>query len=129
MSDRNNMTTWTRDTLHNAGWNRYMDAERTQLAQRATGQLRRAIGHQPEEEAQEELERIAAEDERQAKEGMVPLRKDGRVYYKHIDDLTREDRWARLEAEQVTLMWIKGRIEGAKIAREWHEKGWDQPDT
>jgi hypothetical protein len=121
--------TWTTDPYHDDAWKAYMDTERAQLAQRATGQMRRAIGRLPKGDSAEDLERIAAEDERQAKEGMVPLRKDGRVYYKHIDELTREDRLARLEAERVTLMWIKGRIAGKKIAREWHQKGWDQPDT
>jgi hypothetical protein len=50
-------------------------------------------------------------DQRLAKKGMVPLRKDRRLYHKHIDDLTPEDRSARLEAERVTIMRIKGRIE------------------
>jgi hypothetical protein len=48
-----------------------------------------------EGESEEELERMAAEHQRLAQQGMVKLRCDGRVYYKHIDDLTREDIAAR----------------------------------
>ena len=75
-------------------------------------------------ESEEDLERIAKEDQRRAKEGMVPLRKGGRVSHKHIDELTREDVAARLEAERVTAIWLRGRIEGEKIARELQEAGW-----
>jgi hypothetical protein len=109
------MGTWTTDPYHDA-WEGYMQTERAQLAQRASGQMRRAIGRVLKEESEEDLERIAAEDQRLAQEGMVPLRREGRVYYKHIDDLTREDVGARLEAERDTAMWLRGRIEGERIA-------------
>ena len=38
---------------------------------------------------------MAAEHQRLAQQWMVKLRCDGRVYYEHIDDLTREDIAAR----------------------------------
>ena len=81
-----------------------MDTERAQPAQRAAAQMRRPIGRVLKGESEEDLKRIAAEDQRLAKEGMVPLRREGRVYYKHISDLTREDVGARLEAERVSAM-------------------------
>ena len=59
---------------------------------------------------------------------MVPLRKDGRVY-EHIGELTREDVAARLEAERVTVMWLRGRIEGQKIAAQWRENSLGQPEA
>jgi hypothetical protein len=111
------MGTWTTDPYHDAAWEGYMQMERTQLTQRASGQMRRAIGRVLKGESEEDLERIAAEDQRRAKEVMVPLRKDGRVYYKHISDLTREDVAARLEAERFTVMWLKGRIERVRGSR------------
>jgi hypothetical protein len=66
-------------------------------------------------------------DQRLAKKGMVPLRKDGRLYHKHIDDLTREDRWARIEAERDTIAWLRGRIVTEKVAAMWRRRGSDRP--
>jgi hypothetical protein len=123
------MGTSTTDPYHDAAWESYMETERAQLAQRASGQMRRAIGGVLKGESEENLERIAKEDQRLAQEGMVPLRREGRVYCKHIDDLTREDVGTRLEAKWVTAMWLKGRIEGERIAAQLREKGWDQPDA
>ena len=123
------MGTWTTDPYHDAAWEGYMQMERAQLAERASGQMRRAIGRVLKGESEEDLERIAAEDQRRAKEVMVPLRKDGRVYYKHISDLTREDVAARLEAERVTVMWLKGRIESERIAAQLRENAWDYLDA
>jgi hypothetical protein len=112
------MSVWTTDPYHDV-WESYLHTERMQLSERASGKMRRAIGRVLPGESQEKLERIAAEDERLAKEGLVPLRKDGRLYYKHIDDLTREDRLARIEAERGITAWLRGRI----------EKGWNLPDS
>jgi hypothetical protein len=61
-------------------------------------------------------------------EGMVPLREDGRLYHKHIDELTREDSWARLEAERVTAMWLRGRIVGERIAAQLRAKARNRSD-
>ena len=58
----------------------------------------------------EELDRIAAEDQRLAQEGIVKLKMGERVYYKHIDELTREDRTARLAAEREEVAWLKERL-------------------
>jgi triosephosphate isomerase len=37
-----------------------------------------------------------------------------RVYYKHIDELTREDRQARIAAERETVACLKERVERRK---------------
>ena len=124
MNRENSPCTGTNNPYHDASWKAYLYTERAQLAQRTTGQMRRAIGGVLKGESEEDLERIAKEDQRRAKEGMVPLRKGGRVSHKHIDELTREDVAARLEAERVTAIWLRGRIEGEKIARELQEAGW-----
>ena len=50
-----------------------MDAERAQLEQRASGQMRRAIGRVLEGEPEDDIERIVAEDRRRAREGRVPF--------------------------------------------------------
>jgi hypothetical protein len=51
----------------------------------------------------------------------VKVRRGERFSYKHIDDLTRDDCWARIEAERVTAMWLRGRIEGERIAAQLRE--------
>ena len=108
------------------GWEAYMDTERMQLSERASGKLRRAMGRVLPGESREELERIAAEDERFAQAGLVRLKRGERVFYKHIDDLTREDRWARIEAERDTIAWLRGRIVTEKVAAMWRERGWNR---
>ena len=51
-----------------------------------------------------------------ARAGFVRLKSGNRVYYKHIDDLTREDCWASIQAEWDMIAWLRGRIEAEKIA-------------
>lgn len=62
-------------------------------------------------ESKEQLEWLAREDQRRAEEGMVELRSGEEVWYKHIDDLTSEDRPARLEAKMTQAALLKERTE------------------
>lgn len=89
-------------------WEARMQAERSLFARRAAGSLRRAIGTHLPGESPEELERIATEDEDAARRGLVPLRREGMVRRKHVNDLTLEDASAREEADRVTRLWLKG---------------------
>lgn len=79
-----------------------------------------ALGHALPGESQEELERIAAEDQRMAQEGMVSLKIGEEIHHKHIDELTPEDRPARFAAEQVEVAWLMERVESSR-------KGTDSP--
>jgi hypothetical protein len=114
------MGTWTNGPYHDA-WEAFMKTERRQLQERASGKMRRAIGRVLPGESREELERIAAKDQRLARAGFVKVRRGERFSYKHIDNLTREDRWARIEAERATTAWLRGRIEGERIAAQLRE--------
>jgi hypothetical protein len=98
-------------TEDNEGWQRFLRLEREQIAERATGKLARAIGLTLPGEDWEELNRIAREDERRARQGLVELRRGEKVWHTHIDKLTRKDRPARLEAEKVWLDWLRSRVE------------------
>jgi hypothetical protein len=91
-------------------WEKYMEVERRELAQRKSGQMGRALGRALPGESQEELERIAEEDRRKAEEGLVELRSGDEVWYKHIDELTRDDRQARIESENTRAAWIQERL-------------------
>jgi hypothetical protein len=88
-----------------------MDMERGRLQKHAQGKLAAALGHALPGESQEELQRIALEDQRLAQQGMVKLKEGESVSYKHIDELSREDREARIAAEMEEVEWLKRRLE------------------
>jgi hypothetical protein len=88
----------------------FMDMERARLQEHAQGKLARALGHALPGESQEDLDRIAAEDRRLAQEGMVKLKVGEEIHYKHIDELAREDREARIAAEREDIAWLKKRL-------------------
>ena len=95
---------------HQRLWEQYMEVERQELEQRKSGQLARALGHALPGESQEELDRIAEKDRQRAEAGLVELRSGDEVWYKHIDELTREDRPARIESENARAAWIAERL-------------------
>jgi hypothetical protein len=41
---------------------------------------------------------------------MVKLKVGEQIHYKHIDELTREDRMARMTAEQEEVDWLMKRV-------------------
>ena len=88
----------------------FMEAERGRLQKHASGALAQALGYALPGESQEELDRIAAEDQRLAQQGMVKLKVGEEVSYKHIDELTREDRQARIAAESEEVEWLMSRL-------------------
>jgi hypothetical protein len=88
----------------------FMEAERGRLQEHAAGKLAQALGCALPGESQEQLERIALEDQRLAQQGMVKLKVGEEVSYKHIDELTREDRQARIAAESEEVEWLMSRL-------------------
>ena len=91
-------------------WERFMEAERRHLEERRAGHLARLLDGSLPGESAEELRILAWEDQRRAEEGLVELRcPGGEVYYKHIDELTLEDRHARAEAVRALMNRIMER--------------------
>ncbi len=91
-------------------WERFIEAERRHLDDRRSGHLGRLLDGPLPEESAEELRLLAWEDQRRAEEGLVELRSPGgEVFYKHIDELTLEDRRARAEAERALMNRIMER--------------------
>ena len=88
----------------------FMEMERARLQEHAQGKMARALGHALPGESQEDLDSIAAEDQRLAQEGLVKLKVGGEIHYKHIEELTREDRTARMEAEREEVDWLMNRL-------------------
>ena len=91
-------------------WERFIEAERRHLDDRRAGHLARLLDGLLPGESAEELRLLAWEDQRRAEAGLVELRSpSGEVSYKHIDDLTLEDRQARAEAERALMNRIMER--------------------
>jgi hypothetical protein len=91
-------------------FDQFLEMERKRIQEHAQGKLARALGHALPGESQEELERIAAEDQCLAQEGMAKLKVGEQIHYKHIDELTREDRAARIAAEREEVDWLMKRV-------------------
>jgi hypothetical protein len=64
-------------------FDQFMDMERARLQKHAQGKLAEALGHALPGESQEELDSMAAEDQRLAQQGMVKLKVGESVSYKH----------------------------------------------
>ena len=91
-------------------FDKFMEMERGRLQEHASGKMARALGYALPGESQEELERIALEDQRLAQQGLVKLKVGDEIHYKHIDELTREDRQARIAAESEEVDWLMSRV-------------------
>jgi hypothetical protein len=61
-------------------------------------------------ESPEELQRIAEEDQRKAERELVELRSGDEVWFKQIDEITKDDRPARIESENARAAWIQERL-------------------
>jgi hypothetical protein len=89
---------------------RFLAAERSMLEQRQRGGLAQALGDPLPGESPAELQWMILEDQHLAEERLVELRSDEEVRFKHVDDLTYEDRPARLEAESKRRAWLMERL-------------------
>ena len=95
-----------------------MEMERIQLRKRREGQLRRALGVALPGESVKELDRLGEEDHLMAEQGLVAVMgKDGEIFYKLIDDLSRHVMHARIAARQVEVAWLKERVARTKEGR------------
>ena len=95
-----------------AAWTSFMRAERRELELRKDGQLGRLLGEPLPGEPAAALRRLASEDRRQAEEGLVALMSNGKVFYKHVEELTEEDMPARVAANRLRTAWLKERLDG-----------------
>lgn len=94
-----------------AAWKSFMQTELRELELRKNGQLARLLGDPLPEEPPEALERLAFADQRQAEEGLVALMRGGKVFYKHIEELSQEDMPARAATSRLRETWLKERRE------------------
>lgn len=88
-----------------------MQMERRQLWERRQGKLRRALGVALPGESVESLDRLGEEDRLRADQGLVSvMRQGGKIFYKHIDDLSTREINFRIAAERVEVAWLKERL-------------------
>jgi hypothetical protein len=98
-------------TISEKAWERFLESERSLLEERQRGSLTRVLGNGPlPSESPEELLWLVIEDRHLAEEGFVELRRGEEVWTKHINELTREDRPARTEAESARAAWLMERL-------------------
>ncbi|CAN5906327.1 hypothetical protein BH23ACT11_BH23ACT11_00300 [soil metagenome] len=88
-----------------------MEAERRELELREDGPLGKLLGEPLPEEPPADLERLAWADQRQADEGLVALMSGGKIFYKHLEELSEEDMPARIAASRLQTTWLKERQE------------------
>ena len=94
-----------------AAWKAFMQAELRELELRKDGQLAKSLGEPLPEEPPEALKRLAFADQRQAEGGLVALMSGGKVFYKHVEELSQEDMPARIAASRLRTKWLKDRHE------------------
>ena len=89
-----------------------MQKERQALELRKDGQLAKLLGEPLQGEPSAALRRLASEDQKQAEEGLVALMSSGKVFYKHLEELSEEDMPARIAANRLRTTWLKERFDG-----------------
>jgi hypothetical protein len=95
-----------------AAWKHFVQTEQRQLQLRKDGQLARLLGKPQPGELPAILQKLAAEDRRQAERGLVALMSGGKTFYKAIDDLAPDDMPARIAANRLRTNWLKERRDG-----------------
>jgi hypothetical protein len=95
--------------LQAAAWESFVGAERRELELRKEGQLADLLGEPLPAESPVALRRLASEDQRQAREGLVALMNGGAVSYKRLEELSEGDMPARIAANRLRETWLKER--------------------
>src|SRR5918998_2482450 len=101
-----------RNRARKAAWESFMRRERREVELRKEGQLAELLGEALAGETPAALQRLASEDQKQAEEGLVALTKNGKTYYKLVEELTEEDMPARIAADRLREAWLKERQDG-----------------
>lgn len=92
-----------------AAWAVFVQTELRECELRKDGQLAKLLGEPQPGESVAALRRLASEDQRQAEEGLVALMSGGKIFYKHVDELSQADLPARIAANRARTTWLKER--------------------
>jgi hypothetical protein len=98
------------ETRLRSSWERFLRTEQRMLQARKNGQLAKTLARRLPTESRGELDRMISEDRRRAEKGLVALRsKESKLSYKHVDELSPEERTDRIRAELMRIEWIMER--------------------
>ena len=109
LEERRRLQEEERSLARKAAWESFMRKERRELELRKEGQLAELLGEALAGESPAALQRLALEDQRQAEEGLVALTRNGKTYYKLLEDLEEGDMAARIAADRLREAWLKER--------------------
>ena len=109
LEERRRLQEEERSLARKAAWESFMRREQRELELRKDGQLAGLLGEALAGETPAALRRLAREDQRQAEEGLVALTRNGKTYYKLLEELTEEDMGARIAAARLREAWLKER--------------------
>jgi hypothetical protein len=109
LEERRRLKEEERIRARKAAWESFMRRERRELKLRKDGQLAGLLGEALVGESTAVLRRLAREDQRQAKEGLVALTSNGKTYYKLVEELEEGDMAARIAADRLRETWLKER--------------------
>ena len=109
LEERRRLQKEERSRARKAAWESFMRRERRELELRKEGQLAGLLGEALAGESPAALQRLALEDQRQAEEGLVALTRNGKTYYKLLEDLEEDDMAARIAADRLREAWLKER--------------------
>ncbi|WP_119069517.1 hypothetical protein [Rubrobacter indicoceani] len=93
-------------------WEEFLAREFRELELRKNGQLARLLGEPLPGDPVELLEEFVRQDQEKARQGILTLTSGEKTFYKHINDLTREDMAARTVANSLRTNWLKERRDG-----------------
>ncbi|MCA1715343.1 MAG: hypothetical protein LC781_00320 [Actinobacteria bacterium] len=103
-----------------AAWALFVKTELRERELRQDGQLAKLLGEPQPGESPVALRRLASEDQRQAEEGLVALMSSGKIFYKHVDELSQADCPARIAANRARMTWLKERRDGWLARQDDH---------
>jgi len=109
LEERRRLREEQRSRAQQAEWESFMRKERRELELRKDGQLAELLGEALAGESSATLRRLVLEDQRQAREGLVALGSNGKVYYKPLEELVEADMGARIAAVRLRETWLKER--------------------
>jgi hypothetical protein len=100
------------ETRARHSWERFLRAEQRALEARRNGRMAKALAWKLPGDVHEVLETIASEDRKRAKEGLVELRDEqGEFSFKHVEELSPDDRMDCIRAELARIEWLLERHE------------------
>ena len=112
LEERRRLREEERIRARKAAWESFMRRERREIELRKDGQLAELLGEALAGESPAALGRLALDDQSQTEEGLVALTRNGKTYYKLVEELTEGDMAPRIASNRLREAWLKERRDG-----------------